>query len=164
MAGRLAIPFIGPRGNVYDIRFRCIEDHDHKDSEVRCPKYLGSDGVETRMYNLQSVTAPTDFIFLTEGELDAATLFSCGWPAVGVPGANAWKPHYGRILAGFSRVVLVADGDDAGRKLAAKVQSAMRSSCHVMVAPPGHDINSLYVERGKDGLAAFIREGMHEDD
>lgn len=162
MRGRLAIPFIGPRGNIYDIRFRCIDPHDHKDKEVDCPKYLGCDGVDTRLYNLQSVAAPTDYIFLAEGELDAATLFTCGWPAVGVPGANNWKKHYSRILAGFSRVVLVADGDEAGRKLAQKVQNALRSSATVIMCKQGDDINALFVREGREGLAEFIREGMSE--
>ena len=162
MRGRLAIPFIGPKGNIYDIRFRCIDPHDHKDKEVDCPKYLGCDGVDTRLYNTRALMAPTDYIFLTEGEIDAATLTACGWPAVGVPGANNFKKHYARMLAGFSRVVLIADGDEAGRKLAQKVQSALRSSCHVMFAPHNQDVNSLFLERGKDGLAAFLKEGMDE--
>jgi len=33
-----------------------------------------------------------NFIAVCEGEIDAITLsYSCGIPAVGVPGANAWK-------------------------------------------------------------------------
>jgi DNA primase len=159
MAGRLAIPFIGPRGNVYDIRFRCIEDHDHKDSEVRCPKYLGSDGVETRMFNTRALLAPTDYIFVCEGELDAATLTACGWPAVGIPGAHAWKLHYSRMLAGFSRVILVADADEAGKKLAVKFRKALPSSGSVILCKyeNARDVNEVFVQYGKDGLAALLR-------
>ena len=159
MAGRLVIPFIGPAGNVYDLRFRCIEDHDHKDSEVKCPKYLGSDGVETRMYNVRALLAPTDYILVTEGEMDAATLTACGWPAVGIPGANAWKPHFGRMLSGFSRVILLADADEAGKKLAAKFRKALPSSGRVIVCKheDARDVNEVYVRYGKDALAALLR-------
>jgi hypothetical protein len=155
MRDRLAIPYIGPKGNVYDIRFRCIQGHDCK--EASCPKYLGSDGVETRIYNARSLVAPTDYIFVTEGELDAATLTVCGWPAVGLPGANSWKPHYPRVLAGFSKVVLVADGDDAGRKLASTFRRAMPTSGRVILCGQGEDINSLFVKEGKEGLVALLK-------
>lgn len=162
MRDRLAIPFIGPKGNIYDIRFRCMDPHDHKDSEVKCPKYLGSDGVETRIYNTRALTAPTDYIFVTEGELDAATLTVCGWPAVGLPGANAWKNHYPRMLAGFGKVILVADGDDAGRKLASTFRRAMPASGVVMMCGQGDDVNSVYVREGKEGLIALLRDEEDE--
>ena len=58
VVGRLAIPFIGPRGNVYDMRFRCMESHDCK--TVGHAKYLpAQEGVPTRLYNVRSLTAPT---------------------------------------------------------------------------------------------------------
>ena len=47
-------------GNVYDIRYRCLENHVCKD--VGCPKYLGDAGVETRLYNTRSLVASTDYI------------------------------------------------------------------------------------------------------
>ena len=155
MRDRLAIPFIGPKGNIYDIRFRCIQSHDCK--EEGCPKYLGVDGVETRLYNAQALVADTDYIFVTEGELDAATLTVCGWPAIGLPGANSWKKHYPRMLAGFSRVVLVADGDDAGSKLASTFRRALPLSGTVMLCKPGDDVNSVYVREGREGLQSLLK-------
>jgi len=161
MKDRLAIPFIGPKGNVYDIRFRCIQDHDCK--EASCPKYLGVDGVETRPYNVRALVAPTDYIFVTEGELDAATLTVCGWPAVGLPGANSWKKHYPRLFSGFSKVILVADGDDAGKKLASTFRRALPSSSSVIVCGQGDDINSVYVREGREGLVALLK-GDEDDE
>lgn len=157
MVGRLAIPFIGPKNNIYDIRFRCMDPHDHKDSEVRCPKYLGLDGVETRIYNAKALVAPTDYIMITEGELDAATLTVCGWPAIGLPGANSWKKHYPRLLAGFSRVVLVADGDDAGHKLASTFRRAIPSSGRVILCGQGLDVNEIYIREGREGLVELLK-------
>jgi DNA primase len=156
MTGRLAIPFIGPRGNVYDIRFRCIQQHDCK--EEHCPKYLGIDGVETRIYNTQALMAPTDYLFVTEGELDAATLVVCGWPAVGIPGAQAFKPHYPRMMAGFSKVVLLADGDKAGKDLASKFRRALPASGVVILWGQGDDTNSVFVREGKEGIQRVLKE------
>lgn len=154
MRGRLAIPFIGPRGNIYDIRFRCIEDHDCK--ELGHGKYMGSDR-PTRMYNTRAISAPTSYLFITEGELDAATLEMCGWPAVGITGMNGWKAHYARMLAGFSDITLIADGDEAGQKLAAKVRQAL-SGVRVIVCEQGQDVNSMFGNHGKEGLAALLRK------
>lgn len=156
MTGRLAIPFIGPRGNIYDIRFRCIENHDCK--ELGCPKYMGIEGVETRLYNTQALVAPTEYLLVTEGELDAATLVTCGWPAVGVPGAQAFKPHYNRMFAGFSKVVLFADGDDAGKSLASKFRRALPTSGRVILWGQGDDTNSVFVREGKEGITRMLKE------
>lgn len=171
MRDRLAIPFIGPKGNVYDIRFRCMNPHDHKDSEVKCPKYLGVDGVETRVYNARALVADTDYIFVCEGELDAATLTVCGWPAIGLPGANSWKKHYPRLLAGFSKVILVADGDvrkdpakqTAAEKLVSTFRRALPSSGHVILCESGDDVNSVFVREGKEGLVSLLK-GEEEDE
>ena len=160
MRGRLAIPFIGPRGNIYDMRFRCIEEHDCK--EEHCPKYLGVPGVETRIYNARALTAPTDYLMVTEGELDAATLTACGWPASGIPGANAWKPHYSRMLSGFSKVILFADGDEAGEKLAHAFRKSLVSSGTVIMCEKGQDVNSIYLRDGKAGLQSLLKEDEDE--
>lgn len=158
--GRLVIPYIGPKGNTYDVRFKCIEDHDHKD--VGCAKMLGLPGLRTRMFNTQALAAPTDYIFLAEGEPDAMTYTACGWPAVGIPGANAWEPHHARMLSGFGKVALIAHGDDAGRKLAHAVRRSLPGS-NVVVVAEGEDANSLYMKGGKQALLDLLG-GMSEDD
>ena len=156
MVGRLSIPSIGPKGNVYSIRFRCIEQHDCK--EEGCAKYMGLEGVDTRLYNAQALVAPTDYLLVTEGELDAATLVACGWPAVGVPGAQALKPHFARQVAGFSKVVLFADGDKAGKDLASKFRRALPSQGRVILWGPGDDTNSVFVREGKEGITRMLKE------
>lgn len=154
--GRLAIPFIGPAGNVYDIRYRCIQDHDHRES--KCAKYLNDPGVETRVYNTRALLAPTDYIFITEGEIDAATLAACGWPAVGLPGASSWKGgHRPRLFHGFQDIIVIGDGDDAGRQFVDTVVKSLASARGVMICE-GEDVNSTYVKGGKDALRELLKE------
>jgi DNA primase len=164
--GRLAIPFLGPTDNVYDIRYRCIDGHGEEGHPDECPKYLGSDGVRTRIYNARALTASADYIFITEGELDAATLTVCGWPAIGIPGAQAWKAHYPRLVAGFSQVVVVGDGDKAGRDFARKVSESLPDA-RMIVMLDGLDVNSVftsdvardYSNNGRKGyLSSLLRE------
>ena len=166
--GRLAIPYIGPRGNVYAMVFRCIQQHDCKEAD--CRKYDYPVGQRRMMYNTRALVAPTDYLLVTEGELDAATLTICGWPAVGVPGATQWKPHFARMMGGFQKVVLIADGDvrkdekteTASEKLQGTFTRALPSVGRVIVCKPGDDINSLFVREGKEGIQKMLKQG--EDD
>lgn len=156
--GRLAIPYIGPKGNVYGINYRCMADHDCK--EVACHKYDKPSGIPSRMFNTQALLAPTDYIFVTEGEIDAISITACGWPAVGMPGANVWKPAHARMVAGFSKVVLLQDPDDAGSKFASSFLRSLPQSARVIICKyrEATDVNSVYAMYGKAGLIELLKE------
>lgn len=149
--GRLAIPYLTGAGPV-NLRFRCLKDHVCKDEG--CPKYLSSDGADNNLFNVLDLTKPGDSICVAEGELDAVTLSMCGIPAVGVPGAQGWQKHFGRCLDDFSRIFVLGDGDDAGKSLTKKLISDVRAIPVRM--PKGHDVNSLYMEGGRDALERLI--------
>lgn len=159
-AGRLVIPSTGPDGNVYDVAFRCIRDHDCKAED--CAKYLFIDGLDKRLYNLRALASAGEVVDITEGQLDAATLVACGLHAVGVSGAHGWKRHHHRLLAGFSRVRVWGDGDPAGREFAKKISHDV-ASADVMMVPWEYDVNKLYVEQGRDAILS-IAEGEDQDD
>lgn len=150
MTGRLAIPFLTPAGPV-DIRFRCVKDHDCK--LEGCPKYLGLPGRQTPLFNVAAVRTPGKVIGITEGELDAVVLDSNVMPAVGVPGAEAWKDHYGRVLADFDQVLVFCDGDQAGRGLGRTVAREIPGAVPIHL-PDGEDVNSMFLKEGADGLRA----------
>jgi DNA primase len=149
MAGRLSIPSIG-LGGVYNIRFRAMDDSK--------PKYMGLPGFETRLFNVRTIHSAGDVICITEGELDSVILEQCGYPSVGVCGANHWKRHHPRMFAGFQKVYVFGDGDDPGRKFAADVAATLLSVVRVTL-PLGKDVNDVFMERGEDG----IRELMEAD-
>ena len=104
--GKLVIPYVTPSG-VVDLRFRSIHGED--------PKYIGLPGAKTTMFNAQSVLTADGYICVTEGEIDCiTTVVKTGHPAVGIPGANNWKPYYSKILDDFDTVIVLADGDSPG--------------------------------------------------
>lgn len=154
MVSRLAIPSIGLRG-VVSLRFRCMQGHDCK--EVDCNKYLGEDGVETRLWNPQALHAPGGRIGISEGELDGLTLEMCDLPAVGVPSANNWKAHYPRLFAGYDKVYVFGDGDRAGRDFNARV---LRDVPHAIIVTMGQDqdVNKVYQEEGRQGVWQLINQ------
>jgi len=154
--GRIAIPYLTPAG-VVDIRFRRIEDHDGPRSGGP-PKYLGLDGVKTGMFGVMALTMDTDFIAITEGELDAVTLTArCGIPAVGIPGAQGWKAHYGKCLQDFERVFVFCDGDKTGRDFGKTVAREIRYATTIHL-PEGEDVNSMFVNEGAEALR--VRVGL----
>lgn len=155
VAGRLAIPALGPKG-VQSIRFRCLLDHDCHD--VDCPKYLGVDGVPTKLHNLRAVAEATDRIVIQEGEMDDIIWNQCGVPAVGVPGVHNWKPHYARIFEGFPEVIVVGDNDASGegQKFVNKLVKQMRNARGVIVGALAEDVTDFYTREGRDALLGAL--------
>lgn len=151
--GRLAIPYLGTNvetGEVecWHFKFRCLQDHSCK--EAGHGKYTAP-AAPTRMYNVRAIEEASDAIHVTEGELDAIILNQCGLPAVAIPGANNWKWHYGRMLAGFNRVYIWGDPDAAGSEFVTTVTNAVRASAAVKLEHG--DVNETYLT---GGLAAVM--------
>ena len=154
LLGRLVIPYIGPRGNVYNLRFRCM-DHADCRSEGCNAKYMSLPGYPSRVFNVRALVAADDTIHVTEGELDAVTLGACGLSAVGIPGVENMPAHFPRMLAGFSSVTLWADGDEAGRKFAGTFSKAVPNA-RVLSMTADMDVNSVFVRDGKAGILALL--------
>jgi DNA primase len=156
LRGRLVIPYMGPRHNVYNLRFRCLDHTDCK-NEGCDSKYMSLPGYPSRVFNVRSLVEAGDSIHVTEGELDAVTLEACGLFAVGIPGVDNLPAHFNRMVAGFSSVTLWADGDKAGRALASKFVKTVPSA-RVLILCEGHDVNSIFVKEGPQGLLKLLEE------
>ena len=154
LQGRLVIPYIGPRGNIYNLRFRCM-DHDNCKAEGCSSKYMSLPGYASRVFNVRALVTADDAIHVTEGELDAVTLGACGLSAVGVPGVENLPAHFPRMVAGFDSVTLWADGDEAGRKFAGAFSKVVPSST-LLIMGSGDDVNSVYVREGKAGIMRLL--------
>lgn len=134
---RMAIPYLTPTG-VVQIRYRRLTEDD-------TPKYLGDPGTEVTLYNAHATLNARGPVFLTEGEMDTVAVTTLtGYPAVGIPGAKAWKahPHWARCFVGLHRLILPADGDTAGHELADAVRTDLPET-HVVRLPDGDDANSV---------------------
>ncbi|MFF4952869.1 topoisomerase [Streptomyces chattanoogensis] len=137
--GRLAIPYLRPAGrnrSVATIRFRCIADAcvkapdgtylpPHRERHEGHGKYMGLPGHPPRLYNTSALLTSKSYIALNEGELDGAAVEGADVPAVGTPGVSSWRDHFDPAFAGFEVVFALGDGDDAGRRFAAKVCEAL---------------------------------------
>lgn len=147
MIGRLSIPYLTPSG-VVNMRFRAMYDEE--------PKYLGLEGLTTNLYNVMALhETDSRTILVCEGELDAYAASIAGHQAVGVPGATAWQQRYGRLLLDYERVVVVADGDEAGRGLVKAIRKSV-DYAESRVMPDGMDVNSFIQEKGVDAFSEWI--------
>jgi len=146
--GMLAIPYLRWSQEygwiVVSIRYRRIGDGEGS-------KYLTQAGDRPRLFNTLALLAQSSKIAITEGEIDAITTQLCGVPAVGVPGAELWQPHFREPFLGYRDVFVLADGDEPGLKFARTVASSLPNA-KVIPCPPGEDVNSLVVNRGGSAL------------
>lgn len=106
--GMMSIPYLTPAGTVA-MKFRCIA---HPGKCEGHEKYNAPAGQTTRLYNVAALHSPGEVVAVCEGEMDAVVMTTVvGIPAVGVPGASAWKEHWSRCFADYDRVLIVADND-----------------------------------------------------
>lgn len=145
MVGRLSIPYITPTG-VVSIRYRTLSDG---------PKYLGRAGDAIRPYNVMALHRASPTLLVTEGELDAivAEQATSMIPTLGIPGAQAFKPHFALLLEDYQRVIVLADGDDAGKELGRKVCASLENAISVPM-PDGLDVTDFVLKEGAEALRA----------
>lgn len=143
-AQRLAIPYLTPTG-VVDLRFRALVDDGS-------PKYLSRPGAEATLFNVPAFNVDTDVIAVCEGEMDTMITHSeCGIPAVGVPGAKNWKDWWARAFADYRRVIVLCDGDPAGKEMGKRIAQQIDVAT-VVHMPEGMDVNAVFLQEGAEGI------------
>ena len=146
---------LGPdAARLFRLRFRCVEPHDHRSHGHG--KYMSRADDPARMFNIRAIHAAGDEIHVAEGELDAITLTMIGLHAVAIPGAQAWRGHHARMLAGFSRIWVWGDPDDAGARFTATVCRALPRAKGVRLRYG--DVNASFVAGGRDALLSLIAQ------
>lgn len=144
--GFISVPYLSPTG-VLSMRFRRPPD-----SEAPM-KYWSPKGTRTRVYNTNALLNPGHWLAICEGEFDTIAATQAGIPAIGIPGVQSWAPYMRNMLSGFSRVLVLADNDDAGQGNAfGEMIAEQLEETKIVLAPKGHDVNSTLKELGIHGL------------
>ena len=172
-ADMISIPYLTPAGAV-QMRFRKAPWNRNG------AKYWQTSGSLIRMYNTNLLLDPDRTVYVCEGEFDTMAATQAGLPAVGIAGVNGWRSHFNLMLAGFDRVIFLADRDaasdsdegkpkpddwpedkewnpitNAGLKFATKHAEKFDGG-GVIQMPIGHDVNSFLIERGAEELRAHV--------
>ena len=150
--GMLAIPYLNRDGEPLSLRFRCIEDHNHRD--YYHGKYMSITDEPSRTFNVGAIHKATSEVHVCEGEFDAIILNQIGLPAIAIPGVQAWSGHHRRMLAGFSRTWLWADPDEAGADFTNKVTRSLRSAKSVRLKHG--DVSDTFKKLGAQAIYNLI--------
>jgi DNA primase len=68
-----------------------------------------------------------------------------------VPGAANWRDWWHRAFHDYRRVVVLADGDSAGREMGKRIAQLIDVAT-VVVMPDGMDCNAVFLQEGPDGI------------
>jgi len=152
--GWISIPYITALGNCVGFKFRRLDDGK--------PKYGSPTGQKAHLYNVSDVTVMSKHIVVCEGELDTVIVSGVlGIPAVGIPGVQAWKPHFSRLLSGYDSIYIVGDNDvkedgsNPGADFAKRVHQEVLNGV-IISLPPNMDINDYYLAYGADATKTLL--------
>jgi DNA primase len=150
----ISIPYITAANYCVGFKFRRLDDGK--------PKYGSPTGQKAHLYNVTDVLLQSPYIVVTEGELDTViTSGMLGIPAVGVPGVQAWKPHFAKLFNGYDTVYVVGDNDikedgsNPGAEFAKRVANEVLNS-QIVTLPPGMDINDYYLAHGAEATRTLL--------
>lgn len=116
----LVIPYWLEGGGVDVLRFR--------DLSGDAPKYLSPLGQKpTTPYLGHAAHELADdyqTLYICEGEINALSVVWAGSPAISSCGNGVWRGEWSKPFRWWRRVVVLCDGDDAGRAFAERVRDA----------------------------------------
>ena len=152
--GWLSIPYITVNNHCVGFKFRRLDEGK--------PKYGSPMGQKAHLYNVTDITKNSTRIVVCEGELDTVVVSGIlNLPAVGVPGVQAFKPHFVKLLGGYETVYVVGDNDvkedgsNPGAEFAKRVASEVMNS-QIVQLPPNTDINEYYLKHGYDAARHLL--------
>ena len=137
----ILVPYRDESGDIVDLRFRRV----HEDNGPKMLSLVGERAVPVPYLGWATMGMGTNFspdgpIWIVEGEWDALLLQCLGHLAFATPGATIWHDEWTDWLAtwciersafGTARrrtLIVVGDGDDAGRRMAQRVHSKLHTS------------------------------------
>lgn len=149
-AGWLSIPYIVVGEGVVGFKFRRLGEGN--------PKYGAPTNQKSHLYNVRDLEEESDVLVICEGEFDTLIVSQIlKVPAVGCPGVASWKQHFGKMVVGYDRVLIVGDNDDKadgtnpGQDFARRVAQEVPNS-QIVQLPSGMDITDCYLTEGPDKL------------
>ena len=152
--GWLCIPYFTALGDVSIVKFRRLDDGK--------PKYGSPMGQQSHLFNVADVTKASSRIVVCEGELDTIVVSGVlNMPAVGVPGVQAFKPHFARLLGGYQNVFICGDNDvkedgsNPGAEFNRRVMSEVMNGTIVSL-PQNMDITDYYLANGYDATRHLL--------
>lgn len=151
---RYTIPYFEGEGDerrIANISFRASY-------EGQEPKYIRLPGVPSTVFLLKA--GDTEVTFITEGEIDAITLWQSGISGniIGLPGASFVNDKLIGAIPRGNRVIAICDNDTPGKRAAVKLRERI-PGVRTIFPPDGiKDLNELLLRNG-EGAVRETAEG-----
>jgi transposase-like protein len=157
-APALEIPYRDSAGQAGPVRYRLLlEKGPEGDDRFRWKK--GSKALPYGLWRLERALS-AGYVVLVEGESDAQTLWSHGIPALGIPGATAWRNEWAAFLEDFERSYAVVEPDKGGEAFRAKLTaSPLRDRLRFVSLAPHKDASALHVS-DPEGFKAALEAAL----
>jgi DNA primase len=128
-SGRLVIPIHNQRGELVGYCGRAL---DHSEPRYRFPPGLAKSEI---LFNCHRAAAAAKFaVVVVEGFFDCFKLHQAGVHAVvALMGSALYESQQRLLLERFQHVILMLDGDAAGRRATAAIATRLRSQCSLQV-------------------------------
>ena len=142
----------------------CAQHLRYEDDKSKMP-FKGSNPSRMQMFGQQLFAAGQKRLVITEGEIDAMSVYQTlgsSWPVIGVPGANRTTKCISANLEyveSFDEVILFFDNDEAGRKAteeALKVLSYGKAKFIKEFPLDCKDANDILIKKGPDELRKTV--------
>jgi DNA primase len=128
-SGRLVIPIHNQRGELVAYCGRAL---DHSAPRYRFPPGFAKSEILFNFHRAAAAEKPA--VVVVEGFFDCFTLHQAGVRSVvALMGSALYQPQQRLLLERFQRVLLMLDGDGAGRRAAADLAARLRPHCSVQV-------------------------------
>ena len=167
--GCVSIPYLGRR-DVVSIKYRCAlsygdsshDCHTAGDGHAKYGKYSGD---KVKPYNTAAFFLANDIIGIAEGEVDAILATEVlGVPTIGIPGAQQWQAYskiWSLALKDYDRIIIFADGDDAGRSCARAIGADLGPRHRIVKCDDNEDVSSMIVKGHTERLKRMT--GVNND-
>lgn len=137
----ISIPWFNRSGELVNIKFRSVTDK-------RFWYWAGGDRIRKHIYGLHIIIArEIRRVYVTESEIDALYLWSNGFPAVALGGANLTDRQRTLFLKSPIRELIIAtDNDIAGQKIGDRLAgdlSGWIDVSRIVLPPTVKDVNEL---------------------
>lgn len=140
----IVFPYIGPDGELVNVKRIAI-----KRTETGKKFVTQEAGCAPSLFGWHTLKPDTREVIITEGEIDAMTWYSIGFPALSIPdGAegSTWVDKEWENLQQFDRIWLNWDNDAAGQKVVKEFARRLGyARCFILTLPGYKDANEALV-------------------
>lgn len=113
---RVIVPVI-VRGRIVDFVARLYRPADPEFPKALSGKRKEGALKELALWNYDRLSRSDSTVYVAEGVWGALAIERAGFPNVVATCGSAWSPERTELLAGYERIVLVPDGDEAGESM-----------------------------------------------